>query len=856
MAFTNILAFPEVVGLKPVFTITNEKGEYTLKLQKNSSYQVQISHLGFKKINETFKLSENTSKDFILFEDVNALDEVEISYKIPIQVKEDTIIYNVDAFTTGKERKLKDVLKRLPGLDVDNEGNVTFSGKKITMALVENKPFFTGNSKLAVNNIPADVVSEIEVLDNYNEVSLLSGLQDSEDIAINIKLKKDKEKFLFGDLEIGGGIKNRYSIHPNLFYYSPRTSINFIGDLNNSGTSSFTLNDYLEFEGGFGKLLSNSGSYFSLFTDDFAQFLNNKNFRDKTQKFGAINIRKEISNVADINAYVITSSSELETEVSEINNYQNKDFPLTENRNLIKKLDNFFTLGNISVTYKPSKLEDLTYNTFFKLTQNASTGVINTASRVIDNEISTDNELSGINLKNNINYSRKLSEKHTGTLEASYQYYGNKLNNNWKTEMPILSGLIPLFESINYNILQSKSATTNSFNAILKDYWSLSNFSHLYFSLGANTTFNRFENEDIQILDDGTINNFSTEGFGNDIKYNMLDVYSGIEYRLKIGNINIKPAIYWHNYNWSINQNGIKTTKSKYLLLPELTTELNLLTNTKVNLKYKSNVRFGSIDQLTDNFMLIDFNSVYKGNKNLENELYHTFLMRFSKYSLFRGIGINASINYNKKVNSFKSDIQIQGIDQFSSPILLDLPENSWILSGRFSKRINKINSKIQVNFNSFNFFQVVNGSTSRNNSKQAKGIIGIETLFENAPNFEIEYSKQINNYTSNLSETTFNKDIFNVYFDFGIAKNFVLKTEYNYNKYLVKPTNTKTTFDIAGISLFYQKEGNPWGFEVKATNIFDTNFIQENTFNTFIITDRKTFIMPRIFMLNISHKF
>ena len=92
MAFTNILAFPEVVGLKPVFTITNEKGEYTLKLQKNSSYQVQISHLGFKKINETFKLSENTSKDFILFEDVNALDEVEISYKIPIQVKEESIM--------------------------------------------------------------------------------------------------------------------------------------------------------------------------------------------------------------------------------------------------------------------------------------------------------------------------------------------------------------------------------------------------------------------------------------------------------------------------------------------------------------------------------------------------------------------------------------------------------------------------------------------------------------------------------------------------------------------------------------------------------------------------------------------
>ncbi|WP_339614016.1 hypothetical protein [uncultured Winogradskyella sp.] len=139
---------------------------------------------------------------------------------------------------------------------MDREGNVMVNGKKVTKVLVENKPFFTGDSKLAVNNIPADAVAKVEILDNYNEVAMLKGLQDSEDMAMNILLKEDKKKFVFGDVEVGAGIEDRYLVHPNLFYYSPKTNLNFIGDLNNQGIKSFSFNDYLEFDGGFGRLIN------------------------------------------------------------------------------------------------------------------------------------------------------------------------------------------------------------------------------------------------------------------------------------------------------------------------------------------------------------------------------------------------------------------------------------------------------------------------------------------------------------------------------------------------------------------------------------------------------------------------
>src|SRR5690606_5120105 len=157
-----------------------------------------VSYLGYKPQKLTITTTnQDVIKNFVLKEDPNQLDEVTLNYTPPIVVKKDTITYKVDAFTTGEERKLREVLKKLPGVEVDKAGNVTVQGKKVTKVLVEDKTFFTGNSKLAVNNIPADAVDKVEILDNYNEVAMLKGLQDSDDMAMNIKLKEDKKKFVF-----------------------------------------------------------------------------------------------------------------------------------------------------------------------------------------------------------------------------------------------------------------------------------------------------------------------------------------------------------------------------------------------------------------------------------------------------------------------------------------------------------------------------------------------------------------------------------------------------------------------------------------------------------------------------------
>lgn len=854
--YSNILAIPKDEGATVKFAITNKKGKYELILAKHETYEVTISYLGYKPQTITLTTTDqNLIKDFILIENPDQLETVTLNYTPLITVKKDTLIYDVTKFTTGEERKLRDALKKLPGVEVDREGNVKVQGKKVTKVLVEDKTFFTGNSKLAVNNIPADAVDKIEVLDNYSEIAMLKGLQDSDDMAMNIRLKEDKKKFAFGDVEIGAGIKDRYVIHPNLFYYSPNTSVNFIGDLNNQGVKSFSFRDYLEFEGGFGKLMQDAGSYFGLFNSDFAQYLNNQDFIANTNQFGAVNISQSINNSTDVSGYIISSNSKTQTETNTINSYQNIVIPFVEDRTVANTANSFFTIGKITLDYDPSFEEDFAYNAFFKATNNDGNGIIQTVNPNLNNQINTLTNVRAFNLKQNISYSRKLSKAHTATLEATYNFQNDKPITEWLTNQQILQGLVPLEDDTVFNILQTKRSKSHNANTIVKDYWVLNNFNHLYTSAGINTSFNHFFNEDIQQLSTGEINNFNTSGFGNDFNYNFFDTFLGLEYKFQIGIATFKPAIFYHNYLWRTQQFDISENFSKGLWLPQFTSKVEFNNSEKLNFKYKLNTRFGSINQLANNFILSSFNTVFRGNNQLENQLYHTASLSYYKFSLFRNFNFNINTSFNKKIESIKTITQLNGIESFNTMTMFDQPEHNWNVSGRISKKIKKIRYNLSGKFSYNDAFQLLNNDVDLNTSRAISSTLGFETFFKNLPNLEINYTKDVNTYEARGLETNFENDRFEAILEYDFLKDFIFKADYQFDNYQNKSLDLRNTFDVANASLFYQKEDSPWGFEISATNIFDMKFKQQNSFNSFIISDTRTFILPRIVMFKLSYK-
>ena len=238
LELANVILINKETSALESFAISNANGEYKLSLQKNTSYNLQVSYIGMESISRQIDSKENDiNKDFILSQS-NVLDAVELTYEMPVKISGDTLIYNADSFNTGTERKLEDVLKNLPGVEVNDDGQIEVEGKVVGKVMVEGKDFFDGDTKIATKNIPSNAIDKVQILKNYSEVGQLSGVQNNQDnIAINIKLKKGKDKFWFGNVTAGvsaiEGLLNNtsdtdvdnqslYLFQPKLFYYSPK----------------------------------------------------------------------------------------------------------------------------------------------------------------------------------------------------------------------------------------------------------------------------------------------------------------------------------------------------------------------------------------------------------------------------------------------------------------------------------------------------------------------------------------------------------------------------------------------------------------------------------------------------------
>ena len=692
-------------------------------------------------------------------------------------------------------------------------------------------------------------------MDNYNEIGFLKGLQDSDELALNIKLKEDKKKFAFGDVEAGGGVKDHYIVHPTLFYYSPKTSINFIGDLNNIGIKSFTLNDYLEFNGGFGKLLGNIRGYLSLTNDDFSQFLLNNDFRENTNRFGAFNLRQSVSSKTDINSFIIANSSSTATEARTLNTYSNNNNPFNENRTVTNNLESFFLLGKFTIDYEPNKNEDLAANTFVKLTNNDTNGKIITQSPNQDNTFSTLSNLDAIDLKQNLEYSKRFSRAQTLSLETTISFVNNTPTTNWITDQAFLAGLIPLENDTSFNVFQQRESRNTSVDFIAKDYWVLNNFNHIYTTLGTNLLFESNQTQEEQFLSNGTINDFSDNGFGNTIDYRFNDTFLGLEYKFLTGIFTVKSGLFYHNYNWNNEQFETKVRNTTAALLPEFNAEAEFNNSEKLRFRYRQRLRFPRSNRLFGNFLLNSFNSVLLGNPNLQNERFHTYSLTYYKFSLFRGLNLNTSIFYNRKTQSIKNTTILDGIDQFVTYTIFNEPENTVNANFDFSKKFGPLKLGLDSSGRYSEFFQLLNESVSKNISRSLSLTTKAETYFEKLPNIELGYTYEPSVFTTSTLENNFTNTEFFANLEYDFLGDFKLKGDFKQINFQNRAQNTRNTFNLANASLFYQKEDSPWGFELSATNLFNTQFKRQSSFSDFLISDQTTFIIPRILLFKVAYK-
>ena len=292
---------------------------------------------------------------------------------------------------------------------------------------------------------------------------------------------------------------------------------------------------------------------------------------------------------------------------------------------------------------------------------------------------------------------------------------------------------------------------------------------------------------------------------------------------------------------------------AKTLFQPQFNSDYEFNKSETLNFSYRLSNTFPEVSQLANQFTLQNYSTVFKGNALLENERFHAANIRYSKMNMYRGIIWNGIVSFNKKVKTIRNEIQLLRINQFNTPILTDNPETNWRFMGSFSKKIYRFNLKLDTNLSWFNYIQTINNIVTSNDRNNQNIGLTFKTAYKKWPDFSIGYNKGFSQF-SGLTQSTFQSDAINADFEVTFLKYFTYKMEYEN----LKNTNNNQQsnyFDIANTSIRYQKKNSPFGFELFVNNIFDNKIKNDYSFSDFIISERQTFILPRILMFSISYK-
>ena len=245
------------------FTLTDKNGNFEIKNIEAGEYNITASFTGLQTFKKKIRISAASQSVDLgtvkMDRNYKALDEVVIT-ESPIKVNGDTLAFKADAFKTKPNATVEDLIKKLPGMQVDKDGTVKAQGEQVQKVYVDGKEFFSNDPKLATKNLTADMVDQVELFDDMSEQAKFNRIDDgSRTKAINLKLKKDKKKGVFGKTYAGYGLHERWDAGLNANFFKGATQTSVIAKTNNTNNIGFGFTDMIGAFGGGGMNMRGGG---------------------------------------------------------------------------------------------------------------------------------------------------------------------------------------------------------------------------------------------------------------------------------------------------------------------------------------------------------------------------------------------------------------------------------------------------------------------------------------------------------------------------------------------------------------------------------------------------------------------
>ncbi len=842
-------------GIIKSYTYSDSNGYYLLEGFSNGQYILIFSSLSYndQEINVMFDNTINQiEKDLILQENEIQLDEVIIKSERPITIKKDTIVFNVSSFINGNEQVVEDMLKKIPGIEIDDTGSIKVNGKEVEKVMIEGDDFFERGYRVLTKNMPSDPINKVEVLKKYSNNKLLKNIEESDRIALNLKLKEDAKRVWFGNVELSYGLasENRYEAKGNLLNFGKKNKYYFLINLNNIGYNatgdishlikpkSFDDNNNIGNNQSTYPLieLSSSVPSFKKSRTNFnnAELLSlnaifNPNDRLKIKTLGFLNWDEK-----DFFKNSIFSFTANETGFTNI-----------EDKQLRSKEINGF--GKLDIFYDISKNQFIEATTKYNITNET------TRSNLVFNDASTIENLKSENtfFDQKISYTNKIDT--TKVLLFTGRFIREELPQDYSNNQFIFQDLFPDIEDADN--IQQLSSNQMQFAGLEAHFLNrMKNDDLLELKVGNKFRQDKLGSNFILKSENETIS--TPDGFQNNVDYLTNDLYAIGKYLYRYKKITFTGKVGLHHFYSDLDTQETTQDKNRFYINPSIGLDWQIDDTNTITSSYSYSTTNAKIVDVYNNYTLNGFRSFSRGtggfNQLNSSSVYFNYQLGSWKEKNF----VNVSALYSKDNDYFSNNTIIsQNFSQAQKIVIKD--RDVFSSSANIDSYIDALSSniKLSLGYSRLNFVNFINQSNQREIvSESYRYGAELRSGFSGFFNFHIGTKWTTSNITTEFDSSLTNNLSF---LDISIVPNNRINFQFQSERYffgnLSKDDNTYYFLDF---NANFTVKPNKLSFALTGKNLFNTERFINASINDIGSSTIEYRLLPSFVLLKIDYRF
>ncbi|HMR92623.1 MAG TPA: outer membrane beta-barrel family protein [Chitinophagaceae bacterium] len=874
------------------FTMTNKQGTFEIKGLEPGDYRLIISHQAYEETKKNISITADKKLvdlgEITPPKDYKTLGEVVVTSEAPIVVKNDTIQFNASGFRTQPNATVEDLIKKLPGMEVDKEGTVKSQGEQVQKVLVDGKEFFGNDPKLATKNLTADMVESVQVFDDMSDQAKFTNIDDgSRSKTINIKLKKDRNQGYFGRaLAAVGGDDGRYEGNISINKFRGDQRISFLFNANNINKQGFSFNDIVSSMGGFsgfggggggmtmgGGMRGGGGMMMVRGAGSFSGGGSGGSGLIRSLSTG-LNYTDLWASKVKVTGSYFFSNSNTQQQQDRLRRTTYGDSLVTLNRQSVSQNLNQNHRINMRLEYQIDSANSLLYtptltfqhsermsaDTSFSLSSLPGKEYLSLVSRT-----NNTNESNGFNWGNNLLYRHKFGKTGRTVTLGWNNTFGNSKGNGTtysNSESYLENG------SISRNVLQDQinyQKTTTNNNVISTSYTEPFGLNKLLEINYAYTNNRSTSDREVYSLESvsGKYNTPNLE-LTNSFKNTFTAHRAGANFRVQQTKYNYQLGIGVQRSTLESNSYQALTgkdsvSKATYTnFFP--TANFNFTPARSKNLRFSYNGRTNqpSLSQLQNVRDVTDTFNIRVGNPDLDQEFNHTFSLGYNSFNILTFKLLAANISFtttqNKIVNSITVDgpvqtnsyVNMNGYYRGNSFVTLGLPFKSAKWKGSSVNLTNNVSYSRDISMvrgarNYTKSLMVTQGAGV--NLNKEKFDIGVRaSLTYNDVKYTINANQDEDYWTQNYSGN----------FSYTFPKNFIFNTDFSYliNTGRAEGFNQSIPLWNASLSkqVFKKKNGE---IKISVNDILNQNqSILRNTADNYV-EDVRSMVLKRYYMIS-----